>query len=63
MNDLMTWLAQIPERTLFIVVIVLTCYIVSVQLITIAILKGIKHKVTHISGFRDRKAKKGEIEK
>lgn len=60
---LVNWLAQQPENAFLAAVAFLIGAIVVTLATAVILMARHKHKVTHISGFYDRKAKKGEIEK
>lgn len=57
--DLMTWLS-LAESKMYIAALILSC-ILACNIVLMTFKR--KDKDTHISGFYDRKAKKGEIEK
>jgi hypothetical protein len=61
--DFMIWLEQQDEKIVCIATLAVIFVILIVQLIAVALAARPKHKETHISGFTDRKAKKGEIKK
>lgn len=61
--EIMIWLGQQPENALLAAVAVLIGVIVVTLATAVILMARPKHKETHISGFADRKAKKGEIKK
>lgn len=61
--ELMIWLGQQPENALIAAVAVLSGVIVVTLATAVILMARPKPKEKHISGFANRKAKKGELKK
>ena len=61
--ELLIWLGQLPDKVLQIALLVLIGIIVITLSTAVALMAGSKPKEKHISGFANRKAKKGELKK